>query len=298
LNYFAEYLPNAAAPGGQTATLVVGGGNPNLKPETAKVFAAGADWQPDWDPNLNLSVTYTHVDFANVIGLPPVTNIFAIFTDPALAPYVDTSPDPAFVAAAFGSSGFQGDSTGLGPAGIQAIFNEQDSNLASEIESKIDLRASYLLPTSAGQFLFSTTVDRFLVNNLKTAAAAPTFSLLDTFGEPTRWKLRGGVGWSYSSFSAGVNVNYLNSYSDNLVTPRTKIDSWTTADLYFGYTFDADSGALQNTRLALTAQNVTNAKPPHVQFNTLLPGQAPIPFDPVNASPVGRLVAVQVTKDF
>jgi hypothetical protein len=47
-------------------------------------------------------------------------------------------------------------------------------------------------------------------------------------------------------------------------------------------------------------QNIMNTKPPYVLLPAadLLPGENPVPYDPVNASPIGRLIAVQITKDF
>ena len=51
--------------------------------------------------------------------------------------------------------------------------------------------------------------------------------------------------------------------------------------------------------LALNVINVTPEEPPpHVDIpaNRLLPGQAFIPFDSTNASPVGRLVSLSIGK--
>jgi iron complex outermembrane recepter protein len=95
------------------------------------------------------------------------------------------------------------------------------------------------------------------------------------------------------------------AYSDNLGGPGTvypTIASWTTEDVYLSYNLGPSDGAglLQNLRFALTMQNIMNTKPPFtlIPAGDLLPGQQPISFDPINASPIGRLVAIQVTKDF
>ncbi|HEY2071605.1 MAG TPA: TonB-dependent receptor [Rhizomicrobium sp.] len=300
-SYFAQYLPNPAAPGGLTDTLYWGGGNPNLQPEKAKVFTVGTDWRPSWDPALQISATYSHIDYTNVIGLPPVTNLGAILTSPLLAPFINTHPSPAFVHAAFYSPGFEGDSTGLGEGGVGAIFDERDANLAAQRESSIDLRASYSVQSDFGSFVFNVAGDRFLENGLKTAPAAPVDSILNTFGEPPRLKGRGSITWANDGFTASFTVNYTNSYNDNLTIPDTRINSWTTADAYFGYALDVpDDAILRNLKLSLSILNLTDAKPPYVQIPAidLLPGQQPVSFDPVNASPVGRLISLQVTKDF
>jgi hypothetical protein len=47
-------------------------------------------------------------------------------------------------------------------------------------------------------------------------------------------------------------------------------------------------------------QNLADQRPPYLRIpaQDLLPGQNAIPFDGTNASPVGRFVAVQITKDW
>ncbi len=306
ITYTAEFLPNAASPTHVTSTLLVGGGNPDLRPETATVFSAGADWNPQWDPALHVSVTYSNVKYKNLIGLPPITSIGTVFTDPVLAPFINTHPSLPAVQAAFADPGFQGDSTLLGPSGVMAILQDHFANLSADSLSNLDLQASYSIPTEIGQFTFNGVLDRFLDDSLQAAPQSPEASILNTFGEPSRWKARGGVAWAYERFSASFTLNFVNSYLDNLTVPYSRISSWTTADLYLGYTFPAsgpasnDGGLLQNLRLSVTAQNIADEKPPYVLVSAsgLLPGQNPRPpFDTVNASPIGRLIAVQLTKD-
>ena len=304
-SYEAENLADPYAPSGQIDTLLVIGGNPNLTAEKATVFSAGADWQPHWDPSLKLSATYFNVNYTNLIGAPAVTNLGAVFTDPTLAPFINTNPNPAFVAAAFNSPTFNVDYTHGGPTAVKAILSEEQANLAAEKEDTLEYRASYDLETDAGHFLFSGVVYDFLSDTLKSAPLSPSESLINLYGEPPRWKGRASASWSDDGFTAMLSVNYVGAYSDNLAgagTPNTPIASWTTEDLYLSYNLgpsDGD-GLLQNMRFALSMQNIMDTKPPFtlIPAGDLLPGQNPISFDPVNASPVGRLIAIQVTKDF
>lgn len=304
-SYQAEPLADPYVAGGSINTLLVIGGNPNLAAEKATVFSASADWQPHWVPPLKLSATYFNVNYTNLIGFPVITNLNAVFTDPTLAPFVNLNPNPAFVAAAFASPTFNVDYTHAGPTAIKAILNEQEANLAAEKEATLEYRANYDLDTDAGHFLVSGVVYDFLNDSLKSAPLSPSESLINLYGEPPRWKGRASASWSEDGFTAMLSVNYVGAYSDNLGGPGTvypKIASWTTEDLYLSYNLGPSDGAglLQNMRLALTVQNIMDTKPPFtlIPAGDLLPGQNPISFDTVNASPIGRLIAIQVTKDF
>jgi iron complex outermembrane receptor protein len=203
---------------------------------------------------------------------------------------------------AFNSFGFANYDPLKGASDIQAFFNEQDTNLATEVESTIDLQATYAMPTDVGQFTFQGDVVHYMTDTLKTTITAPETQLLDTFGEPLRWKSRDSIMWNYQGFSAGLTINYQNGYANSLLTPAGNISSWTTADLYLGYALGpSDSGSLlENFRVSLTMQNMFDTKPPYVQIPSydLLTGQNPVSFDPVNGSPIGRFIAVQLTKDF
>lgn len=301
VQYQAEFLPNPAAPGGATDTLLVAGGNMGLKPETATVYTTGADWHPHWDEGLTISATYANVSYKGLIGLPPITNLGAVFSDPELTPFIDLSPDPAFVAAAFASPNFGIDYTHAGPGAVQAILYDRYSNLAAEKESSLDFRLTHLFSTDLGQFTFMGEMNASLSNTLQSAPTAPSINIANTFGEPSRWKGRANLTYAKGGFVAAATLNWVNAYNDTLAVPTTRIGAWTTADLYLGYSLStADAGAwFGNMRFGLTVQNIFDTRPPYVLIppGDLLPGQNPYPVDAVNASPVGRLIAFQVTKD-
>jgi hypothetical protein len=70
--------------------------------------------------------------------------------------------------------------------------------------------------------------------------------------------------------------------------------------LYFAYKTRQHPSAryLSNLTVALSIANVADKNPPYVGIpaTDLAPGQRPLTFDPANASPIGRLIALQVTK--
>jgi iron complex outermembrane recepter protein len=295
---YVSAFPDPASQTGTTDTLFKLGGNPDLKPEKSRSFTVGFAIKPTGQPNVELSANYFHIIFDDRIQTPPIV-AGNLFTN-VLAPFVIRDPSVAAVQAAFDSPGFLFDLTGKGPAGVAAIFSDQIANIATTKESGIDLTTAYRLPTNHGQFGMSLDVTHLFRNDLQVITGGPSDALLNDFGQPLKWKGRGGITWTEGPFTASAFVDYVNGYENNLFVPAQTIGAWATEDLYFGYKPPEDSGSgyLRRLTVALTITNVTDKKPPYagIPSRDLLPGQNPLPFDPVNASPVGRLIALQVTK--
>jgi hypothetical protein len=166
----------------------------------------------------------------------------------------------------------------LGPNGIVAVLDDQLANLASTVESGLDFSARYSLPTAYGQFNFWVSGTHLLSDRIQSAVFTSWFDVDNTVGEPTSWKVRGGVGWARDGLGSGIAINYVNAYQNTLFTPSIRIGGWPTADFYLSYNTGAAASYLaRNLKIVLSVQN-------------------PIPFDGTNASPVGRLISLQITK--
>lgn len=298
-NYQTYLIPNPDSPDGFTDTLFIGGGNAALDPETAETFTVGLDFHPDAVPALRLSATYFDIRFVDRVALPPVTFDAQIFTSPLAAPFLNLSPSAEEIEAAFNNPNFFGDNAGLGPSGVTAIFDQRLANLSTVKQSGVQLQAAYDLRTSLGQFTFAAYIDRLMEYDLQVAPGAAYSPLLNTFGEPTKWRGQAHFAWTRAGVTAALAIHHVGGYDNSLATPREPIDPWTTGDLYFSY--DANEAAvawMRGMRVSLSIQNVTNEEPPYVRIppEFLLPGVNPLPFDPTNASPLGRFIAVQVSK--
>jgi iron complex outermembrane recepter protein len=294
-SYAAEF-PDPTSPTGVTDTLYKIGGNPNLEPEKSRALTLGLDWKPV--QSFELSANYFRIDFDDRIEAPP-TLTPDIFTS-LLAPFIERNPPLAQVQAAFDNPYFIGDLAGLGPTGVKAIFDGETANISTTHESGIDLATTYRLPTRLGQFAVSVDLTHLIRNDLEAINGAPVEALLNAYGQPPKWKGRGGVTWGQGPFIASVFVNFVGGYENTLFTPSQPISPWTTADLYLAYKTRnmAPSPLLDNLTVALNINNLADKRPPYVLIPPadLAPGQNPIPFDPVNASPVGRLITIQLTK--
>ena len=300
VNYQTYFIPNPDSPDGVTNTLLIGGGNAALDPETAKTVTVGLDFHPESLPALKMSATYFDIRFRDRVAPPPVTFDAQIFTSPLAAPFLNRTPSAAEIEAAFNDPNFLGDNAGMGPSGVTAIFDQRFANLETVKQSGVQLQAAYDLATRFGVFTFGTTIDRLMEYDLQIAPGTAYIPLLDTFGEPTKWRGRGQVSWTQAGFTAAMGINRVSAYDNSLATPYETIDAWTTGDIYLSY--DAKdaraTGWMSGMRFALSIQNVTNEAPPYVRIPSefLLPDVNPVPFDSANASPLGRFIAVQVSK--
>ena len=112
----------------------------------------------------------------------------------------------------------------------------------------------------------------------------------NTITNPLKLRARGSLGWSRGDFSAGLAVNHSPAYDES---PALEIDSYTTVDLYLGADLGERSGNgfLNGLKLSLNVSNLFDESPPFVDLNI-------VGYDSQVASPVGRLVALTISKDW
>ena len=80
------------------------------------------------------------------------------------------------------------------------------------------------------------------------------------------------------------------------MTPRQRIDAWTTFDFTARYTLPQGAlGPVGGTVVGLAALNVFNKQPPFVDDSALF-GVRTFSFDPDNADPSGRRLALTLSK--
>jgi iron complex outermembrane recepter protein len=293
-------IVDSAAPDGRTVTLVnLTSGNASLQPEEGESFTVGFDFSPESIPNLTISSTYFDVKYDGRIANPPrVGPVTAIYSQAeALAPFIDRSPDPAEVQAIF-ATGRVTDRARTGAAGVEAIYDNRIVNIAESTQTGADVTLRYTLHSARGDFGLSLGGYRTFELDHQAANTVPGVPLLDLVGFPVGFKAVTGLTWDYRGFSSSLYVRHADEYANQFFTPAGTVDSWTTADLQFGYRVaESNSGVLDGLAVALNLQNVTDEEPPFVvvpdAINTALynPG-----YDPVNASPIGRAVSLHIAK--
>ena len=271
-----------------------------LEPEESEMFTISMDFNPDFWPGFSVSVSYFDIDFADRIEAPPFS--FDILQDPAFSPLVTRNPTANQIGNALAVSEFFFNFSGLSDdellnGGATYIYDQRTANIAATTNKGIDLQLGYVTDIGEGQLGFSLSgtyltdlEDRF------TPTASP-LDRLDTFQNPIDLRLRAGLSWSNDRASTNLFVNYADSYRDNQQTPEVPISSFTTIDWTIAYELGnpKSPSLLRDVRVLFGAVNIFDEDPPFVGDSSGIFG---VNFDARNASPFGRMVSLQITKDW
>jgi len=297
------------------SALLTQGGTEGIDPERAKTWSFGVDYSPLDD--LTLSASYYRIKYENRIDSPALNAgvptslaqraLYAprILLNPAFYPSSTISQTEFNERAAAITASTRPAFSGVPPAlaNIVAIVNGNRDNTGSLETSGIDFAVRYDGRADFGGWRAGASGTYVFNYDYSILPAAPVVDYVNEFnsiGSPLRFRARGELGVDVGGFSATAFVNYSNGYDfPRGLLPAAapvryeRVDSFTTVDTTLSYEF-AGEGAFGGLRTALAIQNVFDEAPPLV----LNGGSSPILFDPTNASALGRLVSLQVTKQW
>lgn len=264
------------------------GGNPDLQPETAETWAVGIDYAPA--RGVRGSVNLFETRFEDRIAQPVSENFNAVLTDPSLTPFVDLV-DPANNAADLALvRGYTSDPTfpfgSIFPdTSYGAILDARWVNAEAVQVRGVDASVLYPLSLGAHEFTFDASASYILNYETQITPLAPARSVVGQVGFPVRLRGRAGFGWTFGSFGADVHWSHVAAYSDG---NGREIEAWDTVDLQLGW--NPALGRLSGSRLAVSVQNLFDADPPFYDAPT------GFGFDPGQANPFGRMIALQLIK--
>lgn len=279
--------------GGVTNTLAVFGGNPDLQPEKARTWTAGADFTPHSLPDLRISATYYDIKFTNVISDPEFSvNLPDVLADEAvLGPsIIQRNPSPALVQQFAASPGYA-NLFGIDLATIGAIFDSRVHNLSIMRTRGLDLSGTWATQTPIANVELGLDGTYIFGFDTQFTSNAPQVSILNTTYNPVDLRMRARAVIRRGGFTLASFVNYTNSYRDDQEAPARSISSWTTVDATAKYLFDFNHGPLADASLLISVSNLLDRAPPFVA--SPLYG---VNFDGANANALGRFLSVQLAK--
>ncbi|MBL4802102.1 MAG: TonB-dependent receptor [Emcibacter sp.] len=294
---------NAATGSSSILLRLIGGGNKDLQPENATIWTTGLDFQPVSAPNITFSATYFNIDYKNKIRELPPIGFFTVLNDPRFQPFINRDgADAETLALIENYTQFNATSIpGFGPpsdfSDAEVVLDQRIRNLARNKIRGIDFSLTYNLESQdLGNFNFSLA-GTYLFNFLEQfSEGAPKFEVVSTRNFPIKLRMNGGVSWTHKGFAANLMINYTDSYLDTVPDPEVTVSSWTTTNLTISYnTEDRFDSFLDNTTFTLTAINLFDQNPPLVAAEFLI---NKIFYDPSAASPTGRVLSFQVTKQW
>lgn len=269
---------------------------PELHEEKSRSWTVGFDLQPS-ETAYSVSLTYFHIEFKDRIDSPVSGGFAEFFGSPdVFGSYMVANPSAAFVNERLAQATVFNDLTGgmFTPDSVDLWADASVTNIAEESQSGVDVTMTFPFETRLGRFDWSVNSTYLTQFEKRVAPAAPAREVLNTLNQPIDLRLRSGLTWAGNKLSAGVFVNHQDSYR-NTDEAHSRIDSWTTVDGQLRYDFNgARHEILRGAKVVLSVQNVFDEDPPFV-LNQGSPIAHP-GYDSVNATPLGRFIAVEVAK--
>jgi outer membrane receptor protein involved in Fe transport len=299
--------PNAG--GALVPVLVWSGENPALEPETATTWSVGVDFAPAFAPGARISLSYFDIEYEDRISTAAGGADFPLVLQ-RQARYVgliDRSPTAGQAGAimATDSDGviFNATGTAFNPATQDIltvfpgliVFDNRTNNIAVETVKGLDLALNFDVEAGPGWLNFAANASYALEHKRHVTVSSPSFELLNETGYPVDLRVRANAGWTRGLYGVFLYLNYVDAYSNPLVTPAAQMKSWTTVDLTvrLGGAAPGAAGWLGGASATLSVENLLNRDPPHLDGGNAGGGYR---YDAANASALGRFVALRLTK--
>ena len=292
---FVQTYADPQAPSGTSVGYTAGGGNTQLKPETATTYSVGVDYQPV--ERAKLSLNYFTINYKDQIS--SYLSDLTILQQPAQLGSLITRCPSAACTSLINQYVVPGPVFGPILANPSVFVNGQELNLGRTHAAGFDFQGSYAIPTDHwGQFTVGLSGSLFTQYQVQFTPSGQSFDELNTIGYPLKLRMRGNAGWEFGPVRAIAFVNYVNGYTNTQVTPNEPISSYTTMDVNLVY--DLGKSVAQTWARDLTftvhVNNLFDTDPPYVNIPISPNGGGG--FDPNAASPIGRLVSVAIGKRF
>jgi iron complex outermembrane receptor protein len=156
----------------------------------------------------------------------------------------------------------------------------------------VDFSTSYLLPTSSGDWTFGLTGTYYLKYVRSLTPGDVMINRIDFIDNPTRYRLRGRIGWSHGGWRASATANHMPDYRNTNVTPEAEVNAYTTIDTNVSYALEGRSGLLNDITMSVGVRNLFDNDPPYA-----LLGEDQT-YDSSGGSPYGRTITVELRKSF
>jgi iron complex outermembrane recepter protein len=279
--------------GGITNTLGVFGGNPDLKPEKARIWTVGLDFTPHAEPDFHANATYYDIRFTDVVTDPEFSvDILNVLSEEAiLGPsIIQRNPSAGRVQQLAASPGYA-NLFGIDLSTIGAIFDSRVHNLSIERTRGLDLDGAWAAQTALANVELGLNGSYIFRFDTQFTPNASTVSILNTAYNPVDLRMRARAVIRRGGLSVASFVNFTDSYREDGTSSARQIPTWTTIDATAKYLFNSEHGPLADASLLISVTNLLNKAPPFVpnpRFG--------VNFDGANANALGRFLSLQVSK--
>lgn len=280
---------NLASPTGSQLTLIHLGGNPDLQPEKAESLTFGVEVRR---PNgLKVGAGYFDILFDDRIGRPASSNLTTVLGNPSLTPFltfVDPGANPADLALvqSYLASPFYLQPGQFPATSFRVILDGRWANTGELRTRGVDFTVAYGVDLGRHRLDLDAGGSYVLEYSRKLTPVAPREQLVDRVGYPADLRLQAAARWSFEDWGGRIGVTYVDDYRS---ATDVRIAAWTTVDAQVRWSPSGRFG-LDGVDVALSAQNLFDEDPPFYD------NPQGFGFDPANATPLGRVVSLQLTK--
>ncbi|PQA87189.1 TonB-dependent receptor [Hyphococcus luteus] len=288
--------------------IYVSGTQNDLAPERSRSFTAGLDFDRQTGPHsFSVNGTYFDVRFEDRLGNTPVPGNRSVFDAPNIA-YLAPDAFPA------GTVVFSPSQSAIGmllesvdairlrgdadPLDAEIISSVQVTrNLALTLARGVDFEAAYRFDSTIGAWSLGVSGSYLRDFQQQGASSSPVVERVDTLFNPVALRLRMRAGYAHRGFETNLFVNRSNGYRVDATPGAQAIDSWTTVDFSIAYDAGRNSSipVLRGALLRLSAINLFDTPPPDAAG---APDFRIFGYDPTNASPLNRFIAIEFEKRF
>ncbi|GGC13401.1 TonB-dependent receptor [Novosphingobium endophyticum] len=268
-----------------TCAFLAEGPNEGLRPQTAESWAIGFEATPG---NFRFGGQFYSIDFDNVLGAVDAGNADTYVTNPELYFY---NPSEAFFA-----EFLSGLANGAELAeqisfdDIALLVDRRTSNIEAAKLEGVDFHVYFNTPTSFGNLSLGLNGTK-QTKSVRISAGEASNQL--GLGTP-ELTATAFAGLNAGPVSTRVTVNFSGKYTSSnpdFLGNDVTVDPFVTTNLFLGYRFEEDSGALAGTSLRLNVDNVFEETPQRIMRGT----PNTITYE---GWTLGRVIKLGISKEF
>lgn len=286
-----------ASPTGGFASALLWEGSKALTAERARTEDFSIEYKPPGIEGFVVNVGYYDIRYTDRI-ITPSFNANALIEPNVYGSLVTPVPSDAaaqaIIDAAVAAGSQFNNFSGTGATGIRYLLDLRQQNASLVNQTGFDITSRYTRPIASHTLIAQLNASFIDKIDTQLSPGAAFDNLVNTLANPAKWRGRLDLAWASNRWSIGGALNAVGSYVNTATVGNPSVASWTTVDLNATINADAyfQAAGWKGVSLSLIALNALNRNPPFVDAGSLFHAN----YDPSNASPLGRFVALTVKK--
>jgi len=285
--------------GSAITALVISGGNASLKSESADTWTVGIDYTPSQIDGLSISSTYFRYDYTDKVAAPTFPGSFfnADLSTPGFSPYVTFGPSQQLLQSLISGVAVCANFSCSSPPVISAFLESRVLNLAKQQAHGVDFQVEQQFQVATGT-LGLTANAAYLRLKRQPANDTPFTQISGRTFSPSEWRVRSGASYSRGGLTGSFFGNYVSGSQTTFTVTPEHVESILTWDVTVSYGVpDKTSRLFSGVALSLSLQNALDKDPPGIS-SSAAPGYVGLGYDSIQASPLGRVVNLRLTKNW